>query len=295
MKKKLTLFTPSYNRAHTIYRTFESILRQDIRLLHEVEWLIIDDGSTDDTEVLVESWKKNILPFSLRYIKQTNSGKHIAFNRATQEAKGEFFFTVDSDDWLTDDSIANIFKQLNILLSSPNLGGMIALKCFPDGRVIGHPYPNNYPNSSAYELSLCGHGGERSFVFKTDVIRQYPFPVVSGERFCSECVVYDKIDFKYKYLVSNDILTVCEYQEDGLTSNLFKLMIQNAIGYKIYYAQRLNMAKTLRERMGYAIRYNAFRLLKKDVRYNYIGPHKWFVRFLFPLGVGAYFYYKFKE
>lgn len=91
MKKKLTLFTPSYNRAHTIYRTFESILRQDIRLLHEVEWLIIDDGSTDDTEVLVESWKKNILPFSLRYIKQTNSGKHIAFNRATQEAKGEFF------------------------------------------------------------------------------------------------------------------------------------------------------------------------------------------------------------
>lgn len=72
-------------------------------------------------------------------------------------------------------------------------------------------------------------------------------------------------------------------------------MIQNAIGYKIYYAQRLDMAKTLRERMGYAIRYNAFRLLKKDVRYNYIGPHKWFVRFLFPLGVGAYFYYKFKE
>lgn len=280
---------------HTITRTYESILRQDRLLLHDVEWLIVDDGSTDDTEVLVNDWKEEILPFTLRYIKQKNGGKHTAFNRAIQEAQGELFFTVDSDDWLADAGVKNILNQSDIILHSLNLAGIIALKCFPNGKIIGNLYPDNYPNSSAYELTLHGQGGERSIVFKTDIIKHYPFPIVPGEHFCTESVVYDNIDQKYKYLVSNDILTVCEYQEDGLTSNLFSLMIRNAVGYKIYYAQRVDMAVSLKERIGYAIRYNAFNLLKREFQYNYKGKHKVLVNLMLPLGLGAYFYYKLKK
>ena len=99
MSKKLTIFTPTYNRAHTISRVYKSILQQEKKLLSQIEWLIVDDGSTDDTELIISEWSKEDLPFDLRYIKQKNGGKHIAFNRAVNEAQGEFFFTVDSDGW----------------------------------------------------------------------------------------------------------------------------------------------------------------------------------------------------
>ena len=99
MSKKLTIFTPTYNRAHTISRVYKSILQQEKKLLSQIEWLIVDDGSTDDTELIISEWSKEDLPFDLRYIKQKNGGKHIAFNRAVNEAQGEFFFTVQMIGW----------------------------------------------------------------------------------------------------------------------------------------------------------------------------------------------------
>lgn len=295
MNKKLTIFTPTYNRIHTISRIYESILRQDNNLLNDIEWLIVDDGSLDNTESLVKTWIEEQPLFTLRYIKQKNGGKHTAFNRAVQEAQGEFFFAVDSDDWLTDNSIKDILNPFDTICSDESLAGIIALKCFPTGNLIGLSYPRDNFISTIYNLSLQGYGGERSLVFKTKVLKQYPFPIIQGEKFIGECVVYDKIDENYNFFVYNRILTVCEYQEDGLTSNLFRVMMQNSIGYKIYYAQRVDMAKSLKERIGYAIRYNAFNLLKKDSQYNYKGKHKLLVWLILPLGFWAYFYYRLKK
>lgn len=295
MTQKLTIFTPTYNRAHTIHRTFESILRQDSISLPLVEWLIIDDGSQDNTEEIVSKWKQEDLPFALRYIKQENGGKHVAFNRAINEAKGEFFFTVDADDWLAENSIKNILSKIVYIIEDKNICGIIALKCLPDKTLIGCTYPEQIANHSAYELSLLGLGGERSFVFKTNILKQYSFPEISGERFCTECVLYDQIDAKYKYLVLNDILTVCEYQEGGLTSNIVSLMLCNPIGYKVYYSQRIDMAVSFKERFGYAIRYWAFKMMKSDSLYNYEGKHKTFVLCSFPFGCVAYIYYKLKK
>lgn len=295
MNKKLTIFTPTYNRKHTISRIYKSILRQENRLFNDIEWLIVDDGSLDDTESLVNTWIKEQPPFTLNYIKQKNGGKHTAFNRAVQEAQGEFFFTVDSDDWLGENSIKDILIHFDAIHNNESLAGIIALKCFPTGKLIGIPYPKENFISSIYDLSLQGYAGERSLVFKTKILLQYPFPIIQGERFIGECVVYDKIDEKYKFFVSNRILTVCEYQEDGLTGNMFRIMMQNAIGYKIYYAQRIDLAKSLRERIGYAIRYNAFNLLKEDSQYNYKGKYKMLVNLMLPLGLGTYFYYKLKK
>lgn len=295
MNLKLTIFTPTYNRAHTIHRTYESILKQDSISLPLVEWLIIDDGSLDNTEEIVSNWKQEDLPFALRYIKQENGGKHVAFNRAIKEAKGEYFFTVDADDWLAENSIKNILSKIVYIADDKNVCGIIALKCLPDGSLIGCAYPDQVANHSAYELSLLGMGGERSFVFKTNVLKQYSFPEIFGERFCTECVLYDQIDAKYKYLVSNDILTICEYQEGGLTSNIVSLMLRNPIGYKVYYSQRIDMAVSCKERFGYAIRYWAFKMMKQDSLYNYKGKHKTFVLYSLPFGCVAYLYYKLKK
>lgn len=295
MNKKLTIFTPTYNREHTISRIYESILRQDNNLLNDIEWLIVDDGSSDGTESLVENWIEKQLTFTLLYIKQVNGGKHTAFNRAVQEAQGELFFTVDSDDWLADNSIKDVLELFDTICGDDSLAGIIALKCFPAGNLIGISYPKDNFISSISNLSSQGYGGERSLVFKTKILKKYPFPIIQGERFIGENVVYDKIDENYNFCVCNRILTVCEYQDDGLTSNLFRVMMQNSIGYKIYYAQRIDMAETFQERIGYVIRYNAFNLLKKDSQYNYKGKHKLLVWLMFPLGFLAYFYYKTKK
>ena len=175
------------------------------------------------------------------------------------------------------------------------MAGVIALKCFTSGNIIGTSYPKENYVSSLHDLSVLGYGGERSLVFKTKDLKQFPFPVIKGERFCTESVVYDQIDLKYRFYVSNCILTVCEYQEDGLTSNIFALMVRNAVGYKIYYAQRIDMASSLKERIAYAIRYNAFDWLKRETEHNYNGEHKCLVRLMLPLCILAYIYYRLKK
>lgn len=295
MNKKLTIFTPTYNRAHTIHRIYESLLRQEQKFLPSIEWLIVDDGSSDQTEELVRNWQNQLLPFKLRYIKKINGGKHTAFNRAIQEAQGELFFTVDSDDWLTDDCVKNILSKIDTISDKENICGIIALKCLPNGQIINNKFPNNFNISTAYDLTINGYGGERSIVFKTKVIKQYPFPEIPNERFMGECVVYDRLDEKYKYLISNDILTICEYQVDGLTSNLFKIMMNNPIGYKIYYSQRINMAHSINSRLKYIIRYWAFKLMKSDRKYDYKGPHVISVFLFMPLGILGFLYYKIKQ
>ncbi len=294
-KTKLTIFTPTYNREHTITRTYESILRQNAKFFGEIEWLIVDDGSTDQTSHIVEEWITRQPPFAIRYIRQNNGGKHTAFNRAVVEATGELFFTVDSDDWLSDDGVEAILKLYDTIIRNSQLAGMVALKNFPSGELIGIPFPKDNAITSLYELAMYGYGGERSLVYKTNVLKQYPFPVIPGERFMGECVVYDRIDMHYRLLTHNKCLTVCEYQPDGLTNNLFKLMMQNAVGYKIYYSQRIDMAHSLRERIGYAIRYHSFCMIKKDSQYNYKGKHSILVGLTYPLGFLGYFYYKFKD
>ena len=274
MNKKLTIFTPTYNRAHTLSRTYKSIIMQEKKFLSSIEWLIVDDGSSDYTEKLVEGWKNNFLPFTLRYIKQSNGGKHTAHNRAILEATGELFFTVDSDDWLSKDCLKKIFECAQYIYHRKDLCGIIALKSLSNKKIIDKPFPNNYTYSSLYELSLKGYGGERSMVFKTEILKQYPYPIIQGERFIGESVVYDRLDKNYKYFISNNVLTDCEYQEDGLTSNFFKLMMNNAIGYKIYFSQRIDIAHNIKWRFHYAIRYWAFKLMKSDSKYDYNGPHK---------------------
>lgn len=290
----LTVFTPTYNRAHTIKRVYDSFFRQSEECLSTVEWLIVDDGSTDETGSVVNEWLQGNQIFDIRYIKQSNGGKHTAFNRAVQEARGKYFFTVDSDDWLADHSISAILANIESIDNCNDLAGIIALKSFPNGDLIGNPYPECYPNTSAFDLSHQGHGGERSLVFKTEILKKYPYPVVKGEKFMTECVVYDQIDILYKYFVSNEVLTVCEYQEDGLTSNIFVTMLRNPIGYKAFYSHRINVALTFKERLGYIIHYVAFSLMKSDKRFSYKGKHRIEICLFYPLGMLAYLYYKAK-
>lgn len=291
-KPLITVFTPTYNRANTIGRLFDSLCRQTA---DDFEWLVVDDGSTDNTPALIADFQKKA-SFSIVYRRKDNGGKHTAYNEALGLARGDIFFTVDSDDWLPEDSIEKIAGYAPQLLQKAENapGGIIALKCMPDHKVIGCRYPEGHEPCSAYRLECEGLGGERSIVLLTSIARQYPFDIIPGERFIGECTVFDRIGEKYPLIISNDILTICEYQPDGLSSNPRKIMVNNPGGYKLYFRQRIDMARSFRERVRYILRYHAFRKLFKGClpSADYHGKHIVLVTLLSPLGGIAARHYK---
>lgn len=276
----LTVFTPTFNRAHLLSRTFQSLASQSFK---DFEWLIVDDGSTDDTEAVVTSFQAKC-DFPIHYIKKENGGKHTAHNHALIHAKGDFFFTVDSDDWLPEDGLTHVADACVGIAADKEVMGLIALKQFPDGRIIGNTYPWTGTLKTLRELELSGNGGERSLVFKTSMLRNYPYPVINGERFMTEAVVYDKFAVSKRFEVSNDTFTICEYQDNGLSSNPRHLMGRNPGCYKLYYRNRIDMAASFKERVGYLIRYNAFaKLYRGDQVEPYRGRHMLLKALLWPL------------
>lgn len=276
----ITIFTPTYNRANIIRRTYESLCNQSCK---DFEWLVVNDGSTDNTEMLFEQWTKEA-PFPIRHIKKTNEGKYKAYNVGLREAKGEFFFCVDSDDWLPQNSIERILQHRNLLFSNPKLAGITALKEYPNKKIIGEKYTKGLGLHSLYSLEQMGEGGERSLIFKTDIAKQFPFPEETNEKFMTESVIYDCYEGKYDFFVTNDVLTTCEYQQEGLSGNPRILMLNNPAGYKLYFAQRIDLGTSLISRIKMSLSYHAFRLLCDKSIFPYRGKHKSLVTLLAPLG-----------
>ena len=283
---KLTVFTPAYNRANLLPRLFESVKKQKCR---DFEWLIVDDGSSDDTGAVVGDFIK-ASDITVRYIYQENAGKPSAFNNAVKNAKGDLFFCVDSDDILADDAVETICGSWKE--NQDSISGIIGLKSDFSGKLLCGRIPDKLKKSSLYSLvNKYGCSGEFSLVFRTDILRNNPFPVISGEKFITECVLYDRLDMKYEMVLSDKVLTGCEYQQGGLSDNTYTVQVNNPVGYKLYYMQRLDMALSFRERFGYALRYNAFGYLGKTHEYDYAGKHKGLVRALKPFGFLLSFYY----
>lgn len=169
IEKTLTIFTPAYNRAHTIGRTYESLCRQTCK---DFEWLIVDDGSSDNTRALVEGWiKENRIP--IRYIYQQNQGMHGAHNTAYRNIETELNTCIDSDDYMPDDAVEKIitFWKRN---GSNRYAGLIGLDRTEDGKIIGTKFPEDMNSTTLYGFYARGGKGDKKLVYRTEVIRQYP-------------------------------------------------------------------------------------------------------------------------
>ena len=287
----ITIMTPTYNRADLLKRLYESIIKQGSG--ENFEWLVVDDGSTDDTGKIIKEFiaEKKI---SITYLYQENAGKAKAFNSGVRNAKGDLFLCVDSDDFLEDNAVDRILKCSD-RIKNEDVAGIIALKKDIDGILLSDMLPQELEYETTFRLSeLYKCGGEWSLIYKTDVLRNCLFPEIAGEKFVTECVIYDRIAQKYKMLLLNEVVTVCEYQQDGLTKNIVENMLKNPTGYKIFYGQRIDMAYTLKERLGYAVRYNAFCRLSNDFEYNYRGKHVRLVKALGVMGIIGKWYYVLK-
>lgn len=287
----ITVFTPAYNREKLLPRLYKSLTEQEDA---NFEWLIVDDGSTDNTKEYV----KRLIDenkIKIRYVYQPNGGKYTAFNRGVFTALGELFFCVDSDDFLTRGAL-KLIEEESAKITDENIGGIIAQKQDLSGKKLGKSFPNGLKFADTYELAAKYNcTGEWSLIYKTEILRKNLFPFISGENFVTESVVYDQIAKKYKMLLKDEVLCICEYQADGLTNGIFNLMLKNPTGYKIYYKQRIDMALTKKERIGYIVRYNAFNTLSGDKAYAYAGRYKALVALLKPLGWLLVEYYKQKK
>lgn len=284
----VTIFTPTYNRRDKIGRLYNSLKSQSCK---DFEWLIIDDGSTDDTSELIHSFieEKEVL---IKYIKQSNGGKHTAYNTALTYAEGKYFFCIDSDDWISDDFIKKLLEEDE----NNNYNGFIAYKSDSKNQLLSKVFPDQVKECSLIELSdtYCCKG-EFSIIIRNDIAKNYKFPVFKGEKFIGENVVYDKIGENYKFKLLHQIATICEYQEDGLTNNYNDLMKKNPSGFCLYYMQRIDLTHTLIKKIIFAGKYNCFKIYCQNKDLRYCGKDKILVFCTKPIGWIFWGYYKIRR
>lgn len=283
---KLTIFTPTYNRSYCLQRLYSSLLLQT---RSEFEWLIVDDGSTDNTHSLIDSFiSENRI--HIRYYFKINGGKHTAYNLGLSKAQGEYFMCVDSDDWLPANAVETILAHENKLI---NAAGIIAQKVSSSGDLLCNKFPRSILFSNLFKLDqYFGCSGEFALVFKTKLAALFPFPVFPAEKFMTECVVYDLIDRTYDFLLLSVPLSICEYQSNGYSANFDRLAKQNPLGFCLYHMQRIDMVSGLFSKVIVAGKYWCFRFFSKAAIIPYNGRHRVLTAICIPLGWVFLLYYK---
>jgi glycosyltransferase involved in cell wall biosynthesis len=216
----ITIFTPTYNRKVLIERLYQSLLQQTQK---NFEWVVVDDGSTDNTEKYFSDLLIKQQPFPIRYIKQENGGKHRAINNGVRKASGELFFIVDSDDCLTEYAIYKINQWVATLDDSHKWAGISGLKGYSKESVVGQHSEATYVDAKNCERRKYNLSGDKAEVYFTEILKQYPFPEIPGENFISEEIVWNSIARDGYYIRwFNEIIYICDYLEGGLTKDNVK-------------------------------------------------------------------------
>lgn len=221
----ITVLTPTYNRAHTLPKLYQSLCEQKC---YDFEWLIVDDGSSDGTKELIQAYKQNNPPFEIRYIYQVNSGKAKAVNCGIKAINNDFVFFMDSDDYLAKDAIMSVIPYLEEIKSNPCFCGVTGMRIYQNGTPIGSYIPAPVLDTDYLSFRIkYGAVGDYSDIVKTAVLREFPFPEFEGEKFCTEALVFYRIAKRYISRYINLPLRVCEYLPGGLTDLYDKVMSES--------------------------------------------------------------------
>lgn len=245
----ITIFTPTYNRAYILNNLYESLRRQSSK---NFQWIIVDDGSTDETENLVRGYiaQGNM---EIIYKKRENGGKMRAINQGLDLASGELFFIVDSDDYLTDDAVEMIEKYSRDL--PQNFAGMVFRKHNLKGDSFGK-FPAEVIDSDPVEIFYRKKvGGDKAEVIRTDIMKQFRFPEIEGEKFVPEGLIWNRIGRRYKLRYIDRAIYNFEYIDDGYTNNFRNILKKNPEGMKLYYGEILKEDIPFTSKLKFLIRY----------------------------------------
>jgi glycosyltransferase involved in cell wall biosynthesis len=260
-KYTFTVFIPTFNRAHTLGRALQSIQDQTFT---DLEVIIIDDGSWDNTRNLVREWQERVR-FPIQYHWQKNQGKHMAHNNALNYATGFFFVLLDSDDMLHPRALERLKYHWDAIPNKEKemFAGVEGLCVDSQGNVSGDKYPSDIMDADYLEIAnKYNVTGEKKNAIRTQILRQFPYPHFEGERHMRDDLIWKRISMRYKFRYINEPVEIIEYQPDGLSADVFSLRMRNLRGFRFYFLEEINTYLFLTRR------YLRFRYHTKFVRYS---------------------------
>ncbi|MBM7604655.1 glycosyltransferase involved in cell wall biosynthesis [Metabacillus crassostreae] len=284
--KKLTVFTPTFNRAYCLHVCYESLKSQTNK---KFIWLIIDDGSTDNTEELVETWKRED-DIEIRYIKQDNQGMHGAHNTAYENIDTELNVCIDSDDCMPIDAVEKIldFWEKH---GSDQVSGMIGLDSFKNGEIIGTKMPASIKESTLFDLyNKHDVKGDKKLVYRSELTKKYSYPIFENEKYVGLAYKYHKLDEEFPLLLLNEILCVVEYLPDGSSLNMLKQYRVNPKGFAFYRKELMKLPfADMKFKYRQAIHYVSSSLISKNKNFIKESPSRLLTFLATPLGLILYF------
>ncbi|PZU82693.1 MAG: glycosyltransferase family 2 protein [Chryseobacterium sp.] len=240
--QKFTIFTPTFNRAYILPKLYNSLKYQTNK---NFIWLIVDDGSFDETKALVQEFQDEN-QFDIHYIFQENKGKHFAVNNGLRNAKTEFFCVIDSDDYLAEDAIEEMEKLSSKIKEDSKVAGFAFIRFSEkediDKSLFGRKEWLTGESDYKWEIH-----GEMTYCFKTKIHQEFYFPEFEGEKFCQESLVFRRIERKYRILFTDKVLAYGDYLEDGLMKNYYQLLLKNPKGSLLNIKERLQYDKVSSE------------------------------------------------
>lgn len=278
----ITVFTPAYNRAHTLPRTYASLCSQKCK---SFVWLIIDDGSTDETVELVRIWQCQDNGFDIKYIYKENGGMHTAHNTAYENIETELNVCIDSDDMLSEDAISKILAKWDTVRGK-NYAGIIGLDADFNGRIIGEGFAEGLEETSVIGYYAAGGKGDKKLVYRTDIINAYPsYPVFEGEKYVALSYKYRLIDQTYKMAVLNEILCNVEYQADGSSMNMLKQYRRNPQGFAFWRKVCMQYPISTKRCFVDCVHYVSCNIFLKNPRFLLESPKKFLTFLAIPFGI----------
>lgn len=292
MKPLLTIFTPAYNRAYSLHLCYESLCRQSNK---NFIWLIVDDGSTDNTKDLVKQWKCKDSGFEIRYVYKQNGGMHTAHNKAYELIDTELNVCIDSDDYMPDDAVEKILSFWKEH-GNDKYAGIIGLDATFDNQIIGKAFPENLKATTLLEYYANGGAGDKKLVYRTDLMKKYPpYPEFEGERYVGLAYKYMLCDQEYKLLVLNEVLCNVEYQLDGSSTNMYRQYLRNPKGFAFFRKVSMQYQPKLKRRFVECIHYVSSSMLAKNKKFLEESPKRGMTVLAIPFGIILTYYIKSKS
>ena len=283
-----TVFTATFNRGYILPKLYDSLKKQEIM---DFEWLVIDDGSSDETEQLFQQWIHDEIMFPIRYMKKDNGGKPRTINYGIQYAKGEYFFMVDSDDTLKPDALSKMKQWCKEIESKPQFIGVGAARGFPDGSYIKGIAPSvneyGYIDASNLQRNDFNLDADMCEAYKTEIFKKYPMPEWPGEKFAPEQISLNESALDgYLLRWHADIIYQCEYLDDGLTKRSNVLEKKNPMGYAMMYNHMLKYPElSIKQKYYAACQHIALSIYGKNSSYILRSNKIIYSIFALPVGI----------
>jgi glycosyltransferase involved in cell wall biosynthesis len=277
----LTVFTPSYNRSHTLPRTYESLLAQSCK---DFVWLIVDDGSADNTAELVRSWREKDNGFEIRYIYKENGGMHTAHNTAYENIDTELNTCIDSDDCMAPGAVEKILRKWESVRDC-GYAGIIALDSDMEGTIIGQGFPEDLTETTLMDYYAAGGSGDKKLVYRTDVIKQYPpYPVFEGEKYVCISSLYTLIDQDYLLAVLPEVICNVDYQPDGHSTGMFREYMRSPRGFAYLRKMCMPLRSSRKEMFRDCIHYVSSSIIGRNRKFLRESPAKLLTVLALPFG-----------